>query len=270
MATVEGSLQFSQIENLVICFTPGARIATPRGEVNVENLRIGDRVITRDDGVQEINWIGRRKLTAQDLMADPKLRPVLIKKGSLGNNLPERDMMVSPNHRMLMANSQTQLLFDEREVLVSAKHLVGQPGIYQVDTLGTEYIHVMFERHEVILGDGSWTESFQPGDYSLAGHRAGPAGRDLQALPGTPARRGPPGLQRSAPVAEGARGEDAAQSDGGGVISAQYLSSISFRPVPLGGGLLLSQQENMLQLECRCFDALDGQCVEMEFSEALR
>jgi len=167
--TVEGTLEFGEIERLIICFTPGSRIATPRGEINVQDLKAGDRVITRDDGVQEIHWIGRKKLTAADLIDDPKLRPVLIRKGALGNNLPERDMMVSPNHRMLMANSQTQVLFDEREVLVAAKHLVGQPGVHQVDTLGTEYVHVMFERHEVILGDGAWTESFQPGDHSLSG-----------------------------------------------------------------------------------------------------
>ncbi|WP_152912583.1 Hint domain-containing protein [Candidatus Rhodobacter oscarellae] len=167
--SVEGSLEFTEIERLIICFTPGARIATPRGEISVEDLHVGDRVITRDDGVQAINWIGSKKVTGKDLLADPKLRPVLIKKGALGNNLPERDMMVSPNHRMLVANSQTQVLFDEREVLVAAKHLVGQPGVHQIDTLGTEYIHVMFDRHQVILGDGAWTESFQPGDHSLSG-----------------------------------------------------------------------------------------------------
>jgi hypothetical protein len=169
LGNIEGSLTFTEIERLVICFTPGTAIATPRGEVDVTNLQVGDRVITRDNGVQEISWIGRKKLGAADLIADPKLRPVLIKKGSLGNNLPERDMMVSPNHRMLMANSQTQVLFDEREVLVASKYLVGQPGIFQLDSLGVEYVHVMFENHEVILGDGTWTESFQPGDHSLGG-----------------------------------------------------------------------------------------------------
>ena len=106
------------------------------------------------------------------MLADPKLKPVLIKKGALGNNLPERDMLVSPNHRMLIANENTQMLFDEREVLVAAKHLVGQPGVHQLDTLGTEYIHVMFERHQVILGDGAWTESFQPGDQTIGGFDA--------------------------------------------------------------------------------------------------
>jgi len=166
---IEGTLVFSEVERLIICFTPGSRIATPKGEIMVQDLQAGDRVITRDDGVQDIQWIGRKKLGAGDLIADPQLRPVLIKAGSLGNGLPERDMMVSPNHRMLMANATTQVLFDEREVLVAAKHLVGRPGIQQIDSLGTEYIHVMFERHQVILGDGAWTESFQPGDHSLSG-----------------------------------------------------------------------------------------------------
>ncbi|MCG6901560.1 MAG: Hint domain-containing protein, partial [Rhodobacter sp.] len=135
---VTGSLTFHEIENLVICFTPGTAIATPRGEVAVQDLKVGDRVITRDDGVQDIHWIGHKKVSAGELVADPKLRPVLIRKGALGNGLPERDMMVSPNHRMLIANSRTQMLFDEREVLVAAKHLVGQPGIQRVDTLGAE------------------------------------------------------------------------------------------------------------------------------------
>jgi Ca2+-binding RTX toxin-like protein len=166
---VEGTLNFSEIENIVPCFTPGSLIATPRGEVLVEDLQVGDRVITRDDGIQEIEWIGKKKISGQDMKQDPKLRPVMIRKGSLGNGLPERDMLVSPNHRMLVANEDTQMLFEEREVLVAAKHLVGHEGIHQVDLMGTEYIHVMFDRHQVILGDGAWTESFQPGDQTLGG-----------------------------------------------------------------------------------------------------
>jgi hypothetical protein len=170
--TVEGTLEFAEIERLIPCFTPGTLIATPRGEIEVQDLKAGDRVITRDDGIQKIEWIGRKKVGALDLRNDPKLQPVLIKKGALGAGLPERDMMVSPNHRMLLANETTQMLFDDREVLVAAKHLVGQPGIHKLQSLGTEYIHVMFERHQVILGDGAWTESFQPGDQTIGGFDA--------------------------------------------------------------------------------------------------
>ena len=103
------------------------------------------------------------------LAANPHLKPVLIQKGSLGNDLPERDMMVSPNHRMLVANDKTSLYFEEREVLAAAKHLINNQGVHSVDTMGISYLHFMFDNHEVVLSDGAWTESFQPGDYTLQG-----------------------------------------------------------------------------------------------------
>ena len=166
---VTGSMTFTNIENVIPCFTPGTLIATPRGEIPVEELRAGDRVITRDNGIQQIRWVGRKDLTWADLSLNPHLKPILIRKGSLGNGLPERDMMVSPNHRVLVANDRTALYFDEHEVLVAAKHLVAGRGVHEVDSMGTSYLHFMFDRHEVVLSNGAWTESFQPGDYTLKG-----------------------------------------------------------------------------------------------------
>jgi hypothetical protein len=163
------NLTFQNIENIdfVVCFTPGTSIATPRGEVLIEDLKAGDKVITRDNGIQEIRWVGHKKMEWKHFVAAPHLKPVLIRAGSLGNGLPERDMMVSPNHRMLVANDRTSLYFEEREVLVAAKHLINNQGIHLVDSIGTTYIHMLFDRHEVVLANGAWTESFQPGDYTL-------------------------------------------------------------------------------------------------------
>jgi Ca2+-binding RTX toxin-like protein len=166
---VTSTLTFTNIEHVIPCFTPGTLIATPKGEVPVELLKAGDRIITRDNGIQEIRWTGRKDMGWHDLVANPHLKPVLIRQGSLGNGLPERDMMVSPNHRILVANDRTALYFDEHEVLVSAKHLVAGKGIDSVNAVGTSYIHFMFDRHEVVLSNGAWTESFQPGDYTLKG-----------------------------------------------------------------------------------------------------
>jgi Ca2+-binding RTX toxin-like protein len=165
---VTGSSTFTNIEQ-VVCFTPGTMIATPRGEVAVENLRVGDKVITRDNGLQEIRWLGSKQMGWHEFAAAPHLRPILIKAGSLGDGLPERDMMLSPNHRVLVANDRTSLYFDEHEVLVSAKHLIGGRGVQQVESIGTTYYHIMFDQHEVVLSNGAWTESFQPGDFSLKG-----------------------------------------------------------------------------------------------------
>ena len=164
-----GTLEFVNIERVIPCFTPGTRIATPRGEVLVEALEVGDKVITRDNGIQEIRWLGARTLTRDEMNAARHMQPVLIRQGALGGGLPERDMMVSPNHRVLVANDRTALYFDESEVLVAAKHLVGKPGIEWAETPTVTYIHFMFDQHEVVLSDGAWTESFQPGDHSLAG-----------------------------------------------------------------------------------------------------
>ena len=166
---VTGTMDFFEIEEIVPCFTPGTLIATPQGERLVEELKVGDRVITRDNGVQEIKWVGRKDLTGFDLARKPHFKPILIQQGALGNGLPEHDMLVSPNHRVLVANDKTALYFEEREVLVAAKHLTGLDGVDEVDANGVAYVHVMFESHEVILSNGAWTESFQPGDFSLKG-----------------------------------------------------------------------------------------------------
>ncbi|MDA9019970.1 Hint domain-containing protein [Flavimaricola sp.] len=151
------------------CFTPGTTIATPRGEKPVEDLRQGDRIITRDSGIQELRWVGHKDITGPTLSRSPHLAPVLIKAGALGNGLPERSMMVSPNHRILVASDRTQLYVEDQEALIAAKHLANGSGVQPVTIAKTTYIHLMFDRHEVVLSNGSWTECFHPGDYSLKG-----------------------------------------------------------------------------------------------------
>ena len=203
---ITGTMRFEEIENVVPCFTPGSRIATPRGEVPVESLKPGDKIITRDNGIQEIRWVGARTLNHAELRRAPNLRPVLIKAGALGGGLPERDMLVSPQHRMLVANDRTQLYFEESEVLVAAKHLIDHKGIRYMETLRTTYIHFMFDQHEVVLADGAWTESFQPGDQTLGS--MGEAQRDeIYAL--FPDLRAPAGVDSYAAARKVLKGHEA-------------------------------------------------------------
>lgn len=163
------SLIFSRLETAIPCFTPGTRIATPSGERPVEDLRIGDRVHTRDNGIQTIVWAGTKTVSRASLAVAPELRPVQIKAGALGNGLPERDMLVSPNHRMLVVSELAELYFEQSEVLVAARHLTTRAGIDVVNVPGITYVHFMFTNHEVVLADGAWSESFQPGDHTLEG-----------------------------------------------------------------------------------------------------
>ncbi|MGH1454786.1 MAG: Hint domain-containing protein [Paracoccaceae bacterium] len=155
------------IDNDAPCLTHGSMIATPKGEVAVDQLAVGDRVFTRDNGIQELVWVGRVTLSATQLEAQPEHRPVLVRTGALGNGMPQRDMVLSPNHRVLVTSGEAEMLFDEREVLVAAKHLVGRPGIERVTPAQVTYVHIMCKHHEVVLSDGAWTESFQPDDASL-------------------------------------------------------------------------------------------------------
>ena len=154
---------------VVACFTPGTKIATGRGETLVEHLVAGDRVVTRDNGIQTVRWVGQKKIDWRIMTTNPHLKPILVRRGSLGNDLPERDLMLSPNHRVLVTNERTALQFDEPEVLVAAKHLIGGVSVRSIDSIGTTYLHFMFDRHEVVLSDGIWSESFHPTDTSLKG-----------------------------------------------------------------------------------------------------
>ncbi|MDO6589464.1 type I secretion protein [Loktanella sp. D2R18] len=158
-----------QSKKVVPCFTPGTAIATPRGEVLVEDLKVGARVLTRDNGIQHISWVGHKDATAEDLTITQTIRPIFIKAGALGRGLPERDMQVSPFHRMLIVSELAQMYFEQNEVLVYAKDLLKLKGVGVAPIQNVKYIHFMCEHHEIVLSNGSWTETFQPGDHSLQG-----------------------------------------------------------------------------------------------------
>lgn len=167
----------------VPCFAAGTIISTIGGDCPVELIQPGDRVITRDNGVQRVAWTGQVTLSNYQLSLLPELRPVLIRSGALNGIAPVRDTVVSPNHRVLIFSAAAQMLFGESEVLVAAQHLVGTPGFESVETGSVTYVHLMFEQHEVILGDGCWSESFQPGDYMLGSMDTGQREEILTLFP---------------------------------------------------------------------------------------
>jgi hypothetical protein len=98
---------------------------------------------------------------------------VRIAAGALGPGCPVRDMDVSPQHRMLITGAEAELLSGESEVLAAAIHLVGRPGIVQTCCEPVSYIHILFDRHEIVRADGAWTESFQPGEHVVGDMDAG-------------------------------------------------------------------------------------------------
>ncbi|WP_370048846.1 Hint domain-containing protein [Salipiger sp.] len=161
--------QLTDSNGVVMCFARGTRIATPRGEVAVEDLREGDLVCTLDSGDQPLRFIGRRVLGADDLAHAPQLNPMRIRAGALGQGLPLRDLVVSPQHRLLLRSRIAERMCGTSEVLVAARQLRHLKGIAQVAVEQVAYYHLLFDRHEIVLAEGAPAESLYLGDRSLSG-----------------------------------------------------------------------------------------------------
>lgn len=143
-------------------------ILTDQGEAPVEALVAGSRVVTADRGAQDLRWVGSQLIDAQTLASNPQLRPIRIKAGALGDNQPSRDLVVSPQHRILVRSRIAQKIFGAAEILVAAKQLLQIDGIDVAEDLDTvEYFHFLFDRHEVVFSEGAQTESLYTGPEAL-------------------------------------------------------------------------------------------------------
>lgn len=157
----------------VVCFARGTMILTDRGPIAVEDLSVGDLAITSDRGPQAIRWIGS-SLIAVDRHAN--LRPVRIGKGALAPDIPDQDLLVSPQHRVLVRSAIARRMFGTDEVLVAAKQLLQVDGIdIEEDMKQVEYFHILFDQHEVVMSNGAETESLYTGPMAL--QSVGPAAR---------------------------------------------------------------------------------------------
>ncbi|WP_050525865.1 Hint domain-containing protein [Pseudorhodobacter aquimaris] len=145
----------------VRCFARGTLITTDRGELPVEALKTGYKVLTQDHGFQDLVLTMSRIVGAKDLRNNPKLYPIRIKADALGAGIPKRDLLVSRQHRVAVKSDVVKSMFGAMTVLVAAIRLTELPGIYVEDTVEcVEYFHLVFKRHEIIFAQGTPTESF--------------------------------------------------------------------------------------------------------------
>lgn len=142
------------------CFVSGTLIATPEGECAAETLRPGDMVLTKDEGAQPLRWIGTRKVKAEG-----KFAPIHIRANTFGTH---RDLLVSPLHRVLIRDGLAELLFGEPEVLVAARDLVNDRTVVRRPGGTVNYVHLLFDQHQVVFSEGLETESFLPGPQAAA------------------------------------------------------------------------------------------------------
>lgn len=156
------------------CFTPGTLIETPEGPRLIEELQVGDLVTTMDDGSQPIRMIIRDQFCATGDFA-----PIQFAVGAVGNNVP---LLVSPQHRILITGWQAELYFGQDEVLVAAKYLVNGHSVSQVLGETVDYIHMMFDTHQIVFGGGVPSESYFP-EHALVGHNADVMNEILMLFP---------------------------------------------------------------------------------------
>lgn len=150
-----------------VCFASTTHISTPDGPCLVANLRVGDRVFTYGGAVRPIRWIGRRTVLKEEIEANPKLRPVRISAGALGRGVPETDLLVSRQHRLLVSSKIAKRVAGSEDVLIAAIKLTGAPNIWVDKTIESiQYIHIAFAQHEVVFADGALAESFFIGDQA--------------------------------------------------------------------------------------------------------
>ena len=168
----------------MICFTPGTRIATAFGPVAVQDLRVGDKVLTKDNGPQPIVWAGVQRISGARLYAMPDLRPVRIRAGAFGIKQPHQALLVSPAHRMLVSGRSALALFNTPEVLVTARDMIdGSRVVLDTRIKEVTYVHLLLENHEVIWANGVETESFHPANASMASLASADRARLMSDMP---------------------------------------------------------------------------------------
>ena len=173
----------------VLCFAAGTQIATPHGPQPVEVIQPGDTVTLADGQTDTVIAVKSRHIRPGKMLAETRLRPVRISAGALGNGLPYRDLLVSRQHRILIASRIAQRMFGQSDVLVPAIKLVGLPGIeVALDVPQVHYHHLVLGQHRIILAEGAPAETLYLGPRAKAHLQQG----DIDVVDGTPIRHTKP------------------------------------------------------------------------------
>lgn len=168
----------------VVCFVPGTQIDVPGGTKSVEDLQPGDLVSTKDNGSQEILWVGQRHISGARLAALPELRPIRLRAGVMGQGRTDADLLVSPEHRVVLQGPSAMALFNTPEVLVAARDLICDRTIVVDNTLrDVRYIHLMLGKHQILRANGVDCESFHPANAALDQIETGQFQAMLQQFP---------------------------------------------------------------------------------------
>jgi hypothetical protein len=143
----------------VVCFEAGTLIETIDGPRAIETLEDGNMIETRDGGIQPLRWSG-----CTTVVATGDLAPVVITAGTFGSTT---DLVVSPQHAVLITGWRAELFYGEDEVLVRAVDLLDHDGVYRHPGGVVNYWHILFDAHQVVTASGLWSERLYPGEMTM-------------------------------------------------------------------------------------------------------
>ncbi|HEX4505309.1 MAG TPA: Hint domain-containing protein [Alphaproteobacteria bacterium] len=153
---------FTEESDYTPCFCRGTRIRTPGGDRPIEDLRIGDLIMTAEGQSLPLKWVGRRSYHDWLAVGNAGVQPIRFRAGSIADRVPARDLYVSPEHAMFIDG-----------MLIPAEHLVNGVSILKVEGMeSVDYFHLEFDRHVVIFAEGAKAESFVDDDSRILFHNA--------------------------------------------------------------------------------------------------
>lgn len=186
-----------------------ANVRTPCGARRVENLRRGDLVVTRDNGLKPVRMVWTRKVTEADIAADPALAPVRLKPRAIGPMMPQRDLVLAGGHRILVPGWRLADFPDTDACLIPSRDIAEASDEAFVERSGTDvvYYNIVFDEHQVFCANGLPVESYLP-EAARLDELDDHARQDLTALfAAEEADPAFPPARYAAPEAEGYRPE---------------------------------------------------------------
>lgn len=147
-----------------------ANVRTPCGPRRIENVRPGDLIVTRDNGLQPVRMVWTRSVTASDIAADPSVAPVCLKARAIGPMMPQKDLLVAASHRVLVPGYRLADFPDDRSCLIAARDIVEASDETYFDRAVAEmkFYNIVFAEHQVFAANGLPVESYLPSPVTLA------------------------------------------------------------------------------------------------------
>ncbi|WP_420863524.1 Hint domain-containing protein [Algirhabdus cladophorae] len=150
-----GYMTGREVDQAPVCFASGTMIETGHGNVAIETLMPGCKVMTLDHGLQPLRWIGSMMVLVPRQHAAIAFAPSSLDKG-----IPAHTLMVSPQHRIMVSSKIAKRVTGTDEVLIPAKRFLDLDGVSQLSgKMPVQYWHLLFDTHQIVLANGVPCES---------------------------------------------------------------------------------------------------------------